>query len=92
MVGTNGSQFFVTTVPTPHLDGKHVSCVRKVHRRLKSMLTVLEVVFGEVLDNKGLIREIENLTTQADKPTKDVIIVGLFLLCLIVEEAFDLVL
>lgn len=43
---------------------------------LKSMLTVRKVVFGEVLDNKGLIREIENLPTQADKPTKDVIIVG----------------
>ena len=41
-------------------------------------MTVDKVVFGEVLDNKGLIREIENLTTQADKPTKDVIIAGMF--------------
>ncbi|KAL8950488.1 MAG: hypothetical protein Q9222_003477 [Ikaeria aurantiellina] len=50
--GTNGSQFFVTTVPTPHLDGKHV-------------------VFGEVLDGKGIIRKIENLKTQQDKPVHD---------------------
>ncbi|KAL8729187.1 MAG: hypothetical protein Q9166_004926 [cf. Caloplaca sp. 2 TL-2023] len=49
--GTNGSQFFVTTVPTPHLDGKHV-------------------VFGEVLDGKGIIRKIENLKTQNDKPER----------------------
>lgn len=40
-------------------------------------LTVYKVVFGEVLDNKGLIREIENLATQADKPIKDVTIVGM---------------
>ncbi|KAL8782211.1 MAG: hypothetical protein Q9213_005577 [Squamulea squamosa] len=53
--GTNGSQFFVTTVPTPHLDGKHV-------------------VFGEVLDGKGIIRKIENLKTQNDKPQTDVTI------------------
>ena len=48
--GTNGSQFFVTTVPTPHLDGKHV-------------------VFGEVINGKNIIRKIENLPTQSDKPT-----------------------
>lgn len=54
--GTNGSQFFITTVPTPHLDGKHV-------------------VFGEVLDGKSLVRKIEGLPTQNDKPTKDVTIV-----------------
>ncbi|TGJ78581.1 hypothetical protein E0Z10_g10183 [Xylaria hypoxylon] len=53
--GTNGSQFFVTTVATPHLDGKHV-------------------VFGEVKTGKSIIRQIENLTTQADKPQPDVTI------------------
>ncbi|KAH9906618.1 cyclophilin-like domain-containing protein [Xylariomycetidae sp. FL2044] len=53
--GTNGSQFFVTTVPTPHLDGKHV-------------------VFGEVKTGKSIIRQIENMRTQSDKPVHDVTI------------------
>lgn len=54
--GTNGSQFFVTTVKTPHLDGKHV-------------------VFGEVIAGKSIIRQIETLTVQNDKPAREVQIV-----------------
>ncbi|KAF2998254.1 peptidyl-prolyl cis-trans isomerase cpr6 [Curvularia kusanoi] len=54
---TNGSQFFVTTVPTPHLDQKHV-------------------VYGEVINGKSIVRQIENLKTQSgDKPWQEATII-----------------
>lgn len=53
--GTNGSQFFVTTAKTSHLDGKHV-------------------VFGEVIAGKSIVRQIENMPTNNDKPEKACVI------------------
>lgn len=54
--GTNGSQFFITTVPTPHLNGKHV-------------------VFGEVIQGKLIVRQLERCEKGAnDKPVDDWVI------------------
>lgn len=53
---TNGSQFFITTVPTPHLNGKHV-------------------VFGEVIQGKSIVRQLERCEKGAnDKPVEDWVI------------------
>jgi peptidyl-prolyl cis-trans isomerase B (cyclophilin B) len=55
--GTDGSQFFLTFVATPHLDGKHT-------------------IFGEVVEGKGTLKELEKFGTRpAGRTTKELKIV-----------------
>ncbi|GJN89875.1 hypothetical protein Rhopal_002864-T1 [Rhodotorula paludigena] len=57
--GTNGSQFFITTVPTPHLDNKHV--FPSPHS-------------GRVLHGRSVVRLIEESPVQGDSPTEEIVI------------------
>lgn len=52
---TNGSQFFITTVVTDWLDGRHV-------------------VFGKVLENYELVKEIEKHGSSSGKTSKKITI------------------
>jgi len=52
---TNGSQFFLTTVVTSWLDGRHV-------------------VFGKVVEGMDVVKKVEAVKTNRDKPEKTVMV------------------
>jgi peptidyl-prolyl isomerase D len=78
--GTNGSQFFITTKDTPHLDGTaHARTSRRallcIHSFAVCALCVgKHVVFGRVLKGKDVVRAIEAEPTTSDKPNSPCVI------------------
>lgn len=78
---TQGSQFFITTVQTPWLDGMHffnllfVSvCNFQVTNFLLFYYIYIgkHVVFGKVLEGFDVVQKIERVGSQSGKPSKTV--------------------
>jgi cyclophilin family peptidyl-prolyl cis-trans isomerase len=71
---TNGSQFFVTTVVTSWLDGKHVLFLIEFVLFVYMFFSFWKVVFGEVVDGMDIVKKIESLGSQSGTPKAKIVI------------------
>jgi peptidyl-prolyl cis-trans isomerase B (cyclophilin B) len=63
--GTNGSQFFITHVETPWLDGRHTVFGEVVDSSDQAVVNSIAV--GDTIETVGLEGEESVLTSQADR-------------------------
>ena len=83
---TNKSQFFITTVQTSQLNGKHVVFGKVV---FVTFFVLVIILLGQVVSGMDVVRKIEKTKTDgSDKPVKDVKIVECAGEALAVEDYF----
>ena len=66
---TNGSQFFITTVPTPWLDGRHV-IFGKYGITLLDLVAKLTVVV-RVIEGMDVVKSLESKGTSSGQPSAE---------------------